>query len=299
MASPKLLSTLDVAHFLTNGFLRFDAVVPAEINDAALAEMADLKPFGAYKTNDPLRPQSGTPLSACYPADSALRQMLETPEIAGAILSLAGPDPLYDHHAIHFLPAGSTYQQHLHCDAAIDSNDPAFDIQVFYFPHDVAEGAGGTRFVPGSHLRNIHKNSVARYQHIAGEKFFSGEAGTVLIFHSGMWHAGRANPSEVDRRMFKIRLNPSEPQVRHWDTSNYDDVVHGDWDHIFATIAPGQSVAQELRQPHAWSFDGEYRLEVMERVRIFRYMAGDTNFDVDWYHTRIDRHRANAEQAGR
>ena len=36
------LSTREMAAFVTNGFLRFDAVVPAEINDRAIAEIERL-----------------------------------------------------------------------------------------------------------------------------------------------------------------------------------------------------------------------------------------------------------------
>ena len=145
---------------------------------------------------------------------------------------------------------------------------------------------------PGSyraaHLRIVHENSVARYQHIAGEQLFAGGAGTVLIFHQGMWHAGQANPSEKHRWMFKLRLNPTEPQVRLWDTSDYADVAPGSWDHMFATTAPGSTVANQLRKMQPWSFDGEYRIETMERVRLWRYLSDDPAFDVDWYRTRIE-----------
>lgn len=287
MADPILLNTLDIARFVADGYLRFDAVVPEELNRGVTEELSALL---GRPSDDPgdFQPQSGTPLADCYPPDSALRRVFELPEIAGAIRSLAGANPVYDHHAIHFNPAGSPRVQDLHCDAAIDSFDPTFDIQLFYFPHDVGEGEGGTRFVPGSHIRNIHENSVARYQHIAGEKFFVGEAGTILIFHQSLWHAGQANPSDQHRWMFKLRLNPTEPQVRLWDTSDYDEVARGSWDHMFATTAEGDTVANRLRKMQPWSFDGEYRIETMERVRLWRYLSDDPAFDVDWYHTRIE-----------
>ncbi|MEQ8839585.1 MAG: phytanoyl-CoA dioxygenase family protein [Acidimicrobiales bacterium] len=297
MTEPKLLSTLDMARFVADGYLRLDAVVPDEINQGVMAELRERLGKPSHEPS-PFQPRSGTPLRDCYPADSAIRRVYEVPEIAGAILSLVGSNPLFDHHAIHFLPRGSDYIQDLHCDAAIDSGDPPFDIQLFYFPHDVAEGAGGTRFVPGSHIRNIHENSVARYQHIAGEQYFTGPAGTVLIFHQGVWHAGQPNPSDDHRWMFKLRLNPTEPQVRLWDTSDYDDAVSGSWDHMFATTAEGDTVANHLRKMQAWSFDGEYRLETMERVRLWRYLSGDEHFDVDWYRTRIEGRSALIDRDG-
>lgn len=297
VTEPKLLDTLQMARFVADGYLRFEAVVPDEINAGVIDELSALLGRPSHDPG-PFQPRSGTPLSQCYPADSALRRVYELPEIAGAIRSLVGDEPRYDHHAIHFNPAGSPRVQDLHCDAAIDSSDPSFDIQLFYFPHDVAEGEGGTRFVPGSHLRNIHENSVARYQHIAGERMFSGPAGTILIFHQGLWHAGQANPSEKHRWMFKLRLNPTQPQVRLWDTSDYDEVVTGPWDHMFATTGEGDTVANLLRKMHPWSFDGEYRIETMERVRLWRYLSDDPTFDVDWYRSRIEGRAALAHGVG-
>lgn len=289
MGTEELLSTMDMARFVTDGYLRFDAVVPPDLNAAVMDELEPLKEFAPFE-GDPFRPRSGTRLAECWPTDSALRQVYRLPAIAGAIRSLVGGDPIYDHQFCHHIRAGSTHAQDLHCDAAVDSFDPTFDIQLFYFPHAVPEGAGGTRFVPGSHLRVVHENSVARYQHVAGEQFYSGEAGTVLIFHHGLWHAGQANPSDRDRWMFKVRLNPSGSQVRQWDTSDYDDVVPGNWDHMFATLhTDGPTVASELRRAHPWTQGGQDRLDVIQRVRLWRYLADDHDFDVDWYTTRTER----------
>ena len=270
------------------GTLRFDALVPDELNEAVMAELEQLVEFAPFEGN-PLRPRSGTPLADCWPADSAIRAIYDLPVLAGAIRSLAGDNPMYDHQFCHYIPAGSQGLQDLHCDAAVDSFDPTFDIQVFYFPRAVAPGEGGTRMVPGSHLRVVHENSVARYQHILGEQFFAGEAGTVMIFHHGLWHAGQANPSEKDRWMFKVRINPTEPQVRKWDTSDYDEVISASWDHMFATMAEGDTVASRLRSAHRWTIAGQDRLDIIDRVRLWRYLADDPEFDVDWYHTRTER----------
>ena len=54
--------------------------------------------------------------------------------------------------------------QHLHVDAVVDNRDPSFDIQLFYYPSEVKPGAGGTRFIPGSHLRFTRAEGVSRYQ---------------------------------------------------------------------------------------------------------------------------------------
>ena len=46
----------------------------------------------------------------------------------------------------------------------------AFDIQLFYFPQEVTEPMGGTRFLPGSHLRVVSEAAISRYQNIVGQQ---------------------------------------------------------------------------------------------------------------------------------
>ena len=296
------LTTAQMADFVADGYLRFDAVVPAAINDAALGELGalegpkirqvlGLRPEGA----GPPRPESLTPLSQCYPAPSALGEYLRLPVIAGAVESLVGEDPMFDHDFVHHLPAASDYRQHLHVDAVVDSRDPSFDIQLFYFPRAVAEGQGGTRFVPGSHLRRTRAEGVGRYQRLLGEQQFHGPAGTVMIFHHGLWHAGQPNPGSQDRWMYKIRLGPSVPQVRLWDLSDFEVMQNPPSDHVFATVAEG-TVAERLRKMQPWQQGHEARYELMERVRLWRYLSGDADFDADFYHTRLER-RARLTEA--
>ncbi|MFZ4721461.1 MAG: phytanoyl-CoA dioxygenase family protein, partial [Ilumatobacteraceae bacterium] len=163
----------------------------------------------------------------------------------------------------------------------------AFDIQLFWFPHDVAPREGGTRFVPGSHLRRVNMDDVARYHHLAGEQYFAGDAGTVVIFHQGLWHAGAPNHGSRDRVMGKLRLNPTQPQVRLWDTSDLEPRNRAD-DHMFARMEPGM-VATELRRTEAWYEPSVNRLETVQRAQLWRYLTGDEAFDVDWYLTRTER----------
>lgn len=293
----RLLTTDQMASFVARGFLRLDAVVPSAINEMAMDQLPGLfrtwldefrgvGAAGPDDGDDERLPRSGTSLHAAYPEDSAFGAMVRVPEIAGAIESLVGPDPVVDHHFVHIKTAGDLQAQGLHCDAIIDEG-PAFDIQLFWFPHDVAPREGGTRFVPGSHLRRVNMDDVSRYHHLAGEQYFTGEAGTVVIFHQGLWHAGAPNHGERDRVMGKLRLNPTRPQVRLWDTSDLDARNRND-DHMFARMDP-DSVAATLRQMEPWFEPSTHRLETVQRARLWRYLTGDDTFDVDWYLTRTER----------
>ena len=308
------LTTREMADFVVNGYLRFDGIVPDEINNRAVEELGLLyaskmrqivegmggnpDKIAPTAENEPERPESLTPLSECYPAPSVVGELLRLPAIQGIIQSLVGTEPLFDHDFVHYIPAKNPKGQHLHVDAVIDNAHPSFDIQLFYFPTAVAEGAGGTRFVPGTHLRRTRAEGVARYQNILGEQQYTGEAGTVLIFHQGLWHAGQPNPSDKDRWMYKIRLNPQEPQVRLWNLDDFDEVHNDPRDHTFANMR-SDSVANTLRTMLPWQEGHELRYEQMERTKLWRYLSGDDTFDVDYYHTRMEtRARANggAEQ---
>lgn len=297
-----LLTTDQMASFVARGFLKFEAVVPHDINAQAMEELPTLfrswlhefQAVLASRPTDDLEaplPRSGTPLWAAYSPESAFGRMVRVPEIAGAIASLVGKAPVVDHHFVHLKSAGDRSAQGLHCDAIIDSGT-AFDVQLFWFPHDVAPKAGGTRFVPGSHLRRVNMDDVARYQHLAGEQYFSGPAGTVVIFHHGLWHAGAPNHSGTVRVMGKLRLNPTCPQVRLWDTSDLEARNVAD-DHMFAHADPG-TVASLLRGSEPWYEPSVHRLEVVGRALLWRHLTGDNGFDVDWYLTRTERRRALA-----
>lgn len=299
-----LLSTDDMARFVARGVLALEAVVPDDVNAQAMEELPGLfrswlHEFRALADDRPADddeaplPRSGTPLADAYAPESALGRMVRVPAVAGAIASLVGRHPVVDHHFVHLKGPGDLTAQGLHADAIIDDG-VAFDIQLFWFPHDVAPGAGGTRFVPGSHLRRINTDDVARYQHLAGEQFYSGPAGTVLIFHHGLWHAGAPNRSDTMRVMGKLRLNPTEPQVRLWDTSDLDARNRSD-DHVFALAEPG-TVAARLRGTEPWYEPSVHRLELVQRVKLWRYLSGDPTFDVDWYTTRTERRRALLER---
>ena len=149
--APALLTTGEVATFVARGFLEFPGVVPDELNAAALDECDRIiATWGSPER--PFAPSSGDAWADIYPEPSALGAVLRRPEVTRIVDSLVGSDARFDHDFVHMRPAGDRSFQQLHADAVIDPNT-AFDIQIFYFPHEVRPGGGGTGFVPGTHLR--------------------------------------------------------------------------------------------------------------------------------------------------
>jgi hypothetical protein len=279
-----VLSTADVATFVARGFLAFQGIIDDQTNRAAMAEMrAILATWGTAER--PYAPRSGDVLSQLYAGSDGIGAVLRHPQVRGIIASLVGDDCRFDHDFVHLRPPHDPSFQHLHADAIIDPTT-AFDIQLFYFPHEVAADGGGTGFVPGTHLRHVNETDIGRYQHLLGERQWSGPAGSVLVFHHGLWHRGMANPGAAERLMYKIRLNPVTPQVRRWDTSDLDSLASTPDDHIFAVFDPTK-IAMTLRRREQWMGEADYRLELVQRIKLWRYLTGDPHFDIDWYLTRI------------
>lgn len=260
--SEQLLTSQQMAEFVTNGFIRFDSIVPEELNREAIPVLE-----GGLKGV-----QAGTLLHQTYPEDSVVGRIIRLPVVAGGIRSLVGPDCLVDHHAIHIRQAQQGESQHLHGDAIIDPRIDAFDVQLMYYPQAVTREMGGTVIVPGSHLRRINETDIGRYQNLAGQVALTCEPGTVMLLHHGMWHCGRRNASPKTRYMYKIRLNPTVRQTRLWDTSDLQD----------------PAVAAQLRKQQPWYESATGRLEITNRARMWRGLTGDSSYDTDYWLTRVE-----------
>lgn len=261
MPRKHLLTSVQMARFVAHGSHRMDGVVPAGMNAEAIDALRAGIPAAPY----------GTPLSEAFAPGSFAQRLVQLPAVAGAIRSLVGPDPLVDHHAVHIRRAHEGEAQNLHGDAIIDVRPDAFDVQLMYYPQDVTLEMGGTLSVPGSHLRRTNESDTGRYQNLLGQSRLVCPAGTVVLLHHGIWHGGRRNDSDVDRYMFKIRLNPTVRQLRLWNTDDLDD----------------PAVAAELRTLFPWYEHATGRLEIYNRVRLWRALIGDDSFDPDYWVTRV------------
>ncbi len=256
-----LLNSKQMASFVTEGYLRFDNLAPDTINQAAMRE------FEAGMRGAPY----GTPLSDVYAQDSAIGRLLAMPEVQGIIQSLVGPNPLFDHHAIHVRQANEAAAQHLHGDAVIDTRQH-FDIQLMYFPHAIPLEMGGTLLVPGTHFRRINESEIGRYQNMRGQLPMVCDSGTLLVLHHGIWHCGRQNTTGRIRYMFKIRLNPTVRQLRLWNTDDLGD----------------PEVERILAKRYPWFEDASGRLEIMNRSRLWRFLTGNPEYDTDYWLTRVE-----------
>jgi hypothetical protein len=271
-----LLNSQQMAQFVAQGFLRFDGLVPDAINQAAMAEFDAGTVKGA---------PAGTPISQCYHG-SSIRRLLDMPEMQGIIESLVGSDPLFDHDAVHVRQANEGQAQGMHADSIIDIRT-AFDIQIMYFPHDVPLEMGGTLVLPGSHFRRINEMDIARYQNMLGQVAMVCPAGSILVLHHGIWHCGRQNKTDRKRYMFKVRLNPQVRQYRLWNTDDLDE-NYARHQEIFAGKRDENDIQYILSKREPWFEASTGRLEIVNRIKLWRYLTGDDNFDVHYWLTRLE-----------
>ena len=291
-----LLTTSQMAEFAAKGCLRFDGLIGSDLNQEFLDLFAeDIGSDDRYVNRVIPNCKPGTYVSQAFPQDHPLSKILAQPVVAGTLKSLMGTNPIFDHHHVHMTFPNRSRVQTNHQDSTIDLRSKNFDIQMIYFPHEVNDKMGGTRYIPGTHLRTVHESQIARYQNIRGQIRVTCPAGTIIFFHHGIWHGGGKNTSDVPRIMYKLRLQPSGSQSLQWDTSDLTEERIKSWQRpIFHAFGKREEddVPSKLMSHEPW-FDNTSRLEYMNRVRFWRTLLNDAELDIDYWLTRVENEPAS------
>ena len=286
-----LLTTSQMAEFAAKGCLRFDGLIDSDLNQEFLDLFAeDIGSDDRYVNKVIPNCKPGTYVSQAFPQDHPLSKILAQPVVAGTLKSLIGTNPIFDHHHVHMTFPNRSRVQTNHQDSTIDLRSKNFDIQMIYFPHEVNDKMGGTRYIPGTHLRTVHESQIARYQNIRGQIRVTCPAGTIIFFHHGIWHGGGKNTSDVPRIMYKLRLQPSGSQSLQWDTSDLTEERIKSWQRpIFHAFGKREEddVPSTLMSHEPW-FDNTGRLEYMNRIRFWRTLLNDAEIDIDYWLTRVE-----------
>ena len=286
-----LLTTSQMAEFAAKGCLRFDGLIDSDLNQEFLDLFAEDIGFDDRYVNKVIpNCKPGTYVSQAFPQDHPLSKILAQPVVAGTLKSLIGTNPIFDHHHVHMTFPNRSRVQTNHQDSTIDLRSKNFDIQMIYFPHEVNDKMGGTRYIPGTHLRTVHESQIARYQNIRGQIRVTCPAGTIIFFHHGIWHGGGKNTSDVPRIMYKLRLQPSGSQSLQWDTSDLTEERIKSWQRpIFHAFGKREEddVPSTLMSHEPW-FDNTGRLEYMNRIRFWRTLLNDAEIDIDYWLTRVE-----------
>ncbi len=263
METQLLLTSVQMANFVTDGLLVFDEIVPDEINREAMRELEAKEIKGQYEAQ-------GQPLDNLWRTSGGIGAMMRLPQVQSLITSLVGTESLYDHHFPHLVGPHHKEGQIWHADNIIDPR-MHFDIQLFYFPHDTPREMGGTMFLPGSHLRRVHETDIGRYQNFLNQKPMVCKAGTVAVGHHGIWHCAQPNLTDQKRFMFKLRINPTVRQKLTWNTQDLNDPAIPD---IFF-------------RNHRW-YGNDDRLEAANRIKLWRFLIGDETWDAHYWLTRVE-----------
>ncbi len=253
MKKSYLINSKDMAKFISFGYLKFDEIIPKNLCIKCRDEMGNYK--GYYNV--------GSSFEKTWPKNTSLGEAFRLPNVQGIIQSMVGTDPLYDHHAEHFLSSGQLKGPNMHQDSVIDFRENYFDIQMSFFPEDTTNEMGGTFFGPGTHYRNVQTAEIRTYHHMVGKIWANCKAGTIYVWNSRIWHGSRSNHSEKNRYMYKLRLNPSKPQIRNFDTSDIHD----------------PEIENILMTRHGWEGNA-YRYELMKRVKMWRFVSNQNNYDI-------------------
>lgn len=226
--SLQLLNDEQVRRFIADGFIFIDAGLPEAFHAEVSAQVA-------YTLEQEL-PHPGDNI---VPRVPALNRVCDSPAVQGALVSLLGPDFVFLPHrfphnseplskqgqkqqitAFDTQPtmaegsiSASAWHQDSHASCGRTRWHTSRAANVFYFPHDTPLHMGPTRFLAGSHLyATLHDISAqqAVMQTIP--------AGTVVIAHFDLAHAGSPNNSDLGRYMVKlVALRTAAPVAPTWD----------------------------------------------------------------------------------
>jgi len=224
MAKPTLLNDEQVRSFIVNGML----VLKADVDKSTHQEINSQLTY----TN-----QNETWLGNNLPSRIPLiHEILRSPAINGALISLAGPNYyVHPHRALHRSTpveealenlnaetnapkmgenstAGSGWHQDAQSPLARARHHLPKYLIGFYFPHDTPRKMGPTRLVPGSYL----DSEPTEIRDVLLPDFV--EAGTFILVHFDMVHAGYPNQTETDRHLVKFVFTRTEtPTSPSWD----------------------------------------------------------------------------------
>ena len=190
-----LLNDDQLRHFIVNGYVVVRPGLSAGLHERIFRETGTVFE------------KEGNPGNNLLPRVPAVQQILDAPEVRGALTSILG-EGYYSqpHRHCHFNPPGSK-GQNLHQDGSSRWSHHTRRILLFYYPQDTPEELGPTAIVPGSHYYATGEGVAA-----SEELPLCGAAGTVAIVHYDLFH--RASPNRSDRKRFMMKfLFAAVPQL--------------------------------------------------------------------------------------
>lgn len=227
------------------------------------AAREDLDRFGVARRADALRPEQVAALRARLEEQAAaerrdgvafvdggganqrvwnlpskggvFRDLLTMPLVRDLARHVLGGDYCLSSHTANITGPGGE-EMVLHSDQGYTprSIPLALTMNVMWMLCDFTDENGGTRLVPGSHLRTEEPPRSPVPETVAG----TGPAGTALIFDGRVWHGTGANTT-ADERRWGVLTYFCRPWLRpqeNYTLSTHPDVVAGASDELLALL---------------------------------------------------------------
>jgi len=246
-----LLNDDQMASFIINGYHALHPELQTGFNE---------------KICDSLRLMPENPGEHIVEALPVISVLLEHPAVVGALTSLLGSKYVRDPGGhIHMNPP-HTRAQPWHQDERFGRGHQDRDIDhvkhlmLMYYPQDVTEDMGPTVLLPGSQRRIAAPETMVTLVNLRGQVFSTLEAGSVLLTHSDIWHAGTGNQSDRVRYMIKFPF------------SRIEENTEPSWDHDIENI-PEVRMRLDSEHPSTLSRN-EYETDHALRVRTWNNIAG-------------------------
>jgi hypothetical protein len=212
--APLLLTDDEMVSFIINGFHIVEPDLGSGFNERVFNTLLEM----------PENP--GEQIIEALPA---MKDVLADPSIAGALTSLLGQGYIREPGGhIHMNPP-RTRAQPWHQDERFGRShqdrdvDHVKHVMLMYYPQDVTDDMGPTVLLPGSHRRVASPESMVTLVNLRGQFFSTVKAGSVLLTHSDIWHAGTGNRSDRIRYMVKIQFSRTQENTEpSWSHSAED-----------------------------------------------------------------------------
>jgi hypothetical protein len=139
-----------------------------------------------------------------------------TPEVLDAMAHVLGPKFKLSSLNARSADPYSPCDQPLHADSAAISDELGYWVcNSVWMLDDFTPENGATRMVPGSHLwRKLPPPEM--YEPHPEQQLVTGEAGTVVIMNSHMWHGGTANRTAAPRRAMHAYYTRWDKPQQQW-----------------------------------------------------------------------------------
>ena len=223
-----LLTDAQMRHFVVNGFVTVTTTLPAQFHNAI------------YEKTMTVFDKEGNPGNNLVPRIPEIQEILDDPNVEGALTSLLGADYyMQPHRHPHYNPPGSKGQG-MHQDGGKRWSHHTRRLLVFYYPQDTPLELGPTGVVPMSHYYSTREGSG-----VSPEQPIVGKAGTVAFANYDLWHRAMPNSSKKRRYMMKfLYTRMSEPQEPTWANKA------ADW----ANGAPVGPIEHQDMFRHLWNW---------------------------------------------